>query len=360
MSRIDIQLKKASKGASVLASGFIALDVVHGRNGLFAAAGGSCGNVVTALAWLGWSSAPVTRLGCDNAGDFVAKEMQSSGVDLRHVQRSDAVPTPVVIQRFVEDASGRRRHRFSLVCPGCGAWLPRFRSIVLSHAREAMQEKAPKAFYFDRISPATVAMAEWAKANGSLVLFEPSSISEDVLFERAVDACHILKFSNERFGRDSELCQARGPQLIIRTMGSDGLRARWKGHWSALDSFVAPKVVDAAGAGDWCSVGLLHVLAKKGAPGFSVARKADVERALRLGQALAALNCGFEGARGLMYAGSVGKVDRMLRSAVGGSGVLEEVEGGAARNNAVDICKLCSDGGKAAMAPAKKRKRQGA
>jgi hypothetical protein len=33
-----------------------------------------------------------------------------------------------------------------------------------------------------------------------LCLFEPSSIGEDSLFERAVDACDILKFFNERFG----------------------------------------------------------------------------------------------------------------------------------------------------------------
>ena len=41
MSRIDLQLKNASKTASVLGSGFIALDIVYGREGVFAAAGGS-------------------------------------------------------------------------------------------------------------------------------------------------------------------------------------------------------------------------------------------------------------------------------------------------------------------------------
>jgi sugar/nucleoside kinase (ribokinase family) len=224
MSRIDIQLKTALKSASVMGSGFIALDIVHGREGLFAAAGGSCGNVLMALAWLGWTSTPVARLGCDKAGDFVIEDLKSAGVNLDLLQRSATVPTPVVIQQFVEDAKGGRRHRFSLVCPECGAWLPRYRSVVLTHAHEVAQGKAPKAFYFDRTSPATVAMAEWAKKNGSVVLFEPSSIGGDSLFERAVDACDILKFSNERFSRDSELSQARGPLLVVRTMAQTDYR----------------------------------------------------------------------------------------------------------------------------------------
>lgn len=343
MSRIDLQLKKTSKTPTVLGGGFIALDIVYGREGVFAATGGSCGNVLMALAWLGWRSMPVARLGCDKTGDFVVDDMHATGLDLRFLQRSQTVPTPVVIQQFVEDSSGSRRHRFSLVCPECGAWLPRYRSVVLSHARAVMEYGAPKAFYFDRTSPATVALAEWAKKNGAVVLFEPSSIGEDALFERAVDACHILKFSHERFGKDTELAQAREPNLIVRTLGADGLEARWKGRWSRFAPFEAPRIVDAAGAGDWCSVGLLHVLANRGATGLGAARKGDVEQALRLGQALAALSCGFEGARGLMTAvPSVERVSIMLRAMAGGAGVLDNVDAVSSPATKVKICNLCS------------------
>jgi len=356
VNRVDLQVKRAAKTASVVGSGFIALDIVQGQDGLFAATGGSCGNILIALAWLGWTSMPVARFGCDKAGDFITKEMTSAGVNLGLVQRSEAVRTPIVIQQFVEDAKGSRRHRFSLVCPECGAWLPRYRNVVLTHARQVMQGKVPKAFYFDRTSPATVAMAEWAKKNDAIVLFEPSSIAEDSLFQRAVDACDILKFSNERFSENCELSQARGPSLVVRTMGADGLQARWKGRWSSFEPFAAPRVLDAAGAGDWCSVALLHVLAQRGAPGFDASRKADIERSLRLGQALAALSCGFEGARGLMSAiGSIERVNRMLRSMVGGAGVFDDVEVPAMRKADVEICKLCSDLGRTAAATSKSK-----
>jgi sugar/nucleoside kinase (ribokinase family) len=356
MNRIDLQLKRATKSASVLGSGFIAIDIVQGQDDLFAATGGSCGNVLLALAWLGWTSMPVARLGCDMAGEFVAEEMKSAGVKLDFLQRSEAVPTPVVIQQFVESSNGSRRHRFSLVCPECGAWLPRYRSIVLTHAREAMQGKVPKAFYFDRTSPSTVAMAEWAKKSGAVVFFEPSSIGDDSLFVRAVDACDILKFSNERFSGDSELSRAQGPSLVVRTMGANGLQARWKGRWSSFEPFVAPRIVDAAGAGDWCSVALLHLLAQEGAQGFRTARKAEVERALRLGQALAALSCGFEGARGLTAAiKSVDRLNGMLRNMVGGGGVFDNLELSAVRSAKVAICKLCSDAGRGATATSTKK-----
>jgi hypothetical protein len=91
-------------------------------------------------------------------------------------------------------------------------------------------------------------------------------------------------------------------------------------------------------------VGLLHVLGQKGEKGLSAARKVDVERGLRLGQALAALNCGYEGARGLMTAvHSVEQVDRLLRSASGGAGELDFVDEGSAIRNEVKFCMLCSD-----------------
>jgi fructokinase len=102
-------------------------------------------------------------------------------------------------------------------------------------------------------------------------------------------------------------------------------------------------MMDAAGAGDWCSVGLLHVLAQKGAQGLVAAQKGDVERALRLGQALAGLSCGFEGARGLVTAvPSVERVSILLRAMVGGAGVLDDAAAVSFPATKVKICNLCS------------------
>ncbi len=350
-SRIDLQLRKAKSGLSFLSSGFVALDVLEGQGGRLAAAGGSCGNVTAIMAWLGWPSATIARLGADQAGNIVSEDLSAVGVSLKYLRRENGARTPIVLQRFVQSADGTRRHRFSLVCPECGAWLPRFRSVVLSHAAEVMEGKAPTAFYFDRVSPAIVRTAVWARDCGALVIFEPSSIPDDPLFQRAVETCHILKYSDERLGRTAELAEARQPSLVIHTRGAAGLRVRWRGRWSDLQAFQVPRVLDAAGSGDWCTAGILHVLCQPGS-GSSVlekARKTDVERALRLGQALAAVNCAFEGARGLMYAASRDRLNRMLSRLAGGHGSLpDDVQ--VERRQSVDLCSLCAEASRGSTA----------
>jgi sugar/nucleoside kinase (ribokinase family) len=356
MTRIDLQLRPAPRGTSALGSGFIALDVVDGGHGQFAAAGGSCGNVLTMLAWLGWSSAPVARLGADPAGEFVREDLQAFGVDLRHMTTAASVQTPIVLQRFVEDRQGHRQHRFSLVCPGCGAWLPRFRSIVLTQANEVMAEPAPKSFYFDRVSPALLRLAEWVRREGGLVFFEPSSIGDEALFRRAIDTCHVLKYSDERLGSIEDLADARQPALIVRTRGADGLDSRWQGRWSQQAAFKAPQMIDAAGSGDWCSAGLIHVMGQAGASALSTLGIVDIERGLRLGQALAALNCAYEGARGLMYAApSLDSANLLLRDMNGDQGVNSQTLEPEMRRAQPDLCQLCSRKGVKAKVTKPKR-----
>src|SRR5262249_5948847 len=60
-------------------------------------------------------------------------------------------------------------------------------------------------------------------------------------------------------------------------------------------------VRDAAGSGDWCTAGLLDKLARGGLPGLNRASPEGLREDIRYGQALAAWNCGFAGARGGMY-----------------------------------------------------------
>jgi len=55
---------------TVFGSGLIALDLIvspESSSSFQAHAGGTCGNVLTVLAYLGWASYPVARLGDDAA-----------------------------------------------------------------------------------------------------------------------------------------------------------------------------------------------------------------------------------------------------------------------------------------------------
>jgi fructokinase len=348
LMRIDLRLEQARKGAAALGSGFIALDVIEGDAGDHRAAGGTCGNVLAILAWLGWRSAPVARLGKDVAGRWVVKELEQAGVDTGLVRQDGGTPTPVVVQRMVVDASGRRSHRFALTCPECGQWLPRFRPILRADAERAKTFGIkPSVFFFDRVSPGIVGLARWARQAGALVIFEPSSYSDEKNFRAAIELAHVLKYSKERLGHVQDFGSTLHPWVVIETLGEEGLRIRWKGQWSAFSAFAAPRFADAAGAGDWTSAGFLHVVGQGGSAGLKSCSKGTIERGLRTGQALSALNCGYEGARGLMEVADREKVSRMLRAISGGKGSLPEetdTDADTERRKAVKVavCDLCA------------------
>jgi fructokinase len=303
MTRIDLMLKPTSGSPTCIGVGFVATDIVEGSVEEFVSAGGSCGNVMAILAWLGWKALPASRLGRDWAAKVIRKDLGDLGVDLKALSDEKSVQTPIVIQRFVKDRSGRRTHRFSLTCPECGGWLPRYRPLTLGQATDVIDHvHAPNTFYFDRVSPAALKIAEWAKRQDALVVFEPSSIGDERHFRKAVDACHVLKYSHDRLGHLHDLGEAHSPRIIVETLAEEGLRVRWRGHWSELPAFEAPWFRDGAGSGDWCTAGLIHRLGAKGASVFESLQKPLLLAALRFGQALAAVNCGYEGARGAMLA----------------------------------------------------------
>src|SRR4051794_21319134 len=106
MTRVDLTLRPATRHPVCVGAGFVAADIVEGHTEEFVAAGGSCGNVLAILAWLGWKSYPVARLGKDWAAGVVRKEFKAVGVDDAFLSDEKAVQTPIVIQRFVEDKEG--------------------------------------------------------------------------------------------------------------------------------------------------------------------------------------------------------------------------------------------------------------
>lgn len=342
--RIDLKLEKPEGKVAAVGSGFIALDVIEAEQGEHFATGGTCGNVLRILAWLGWQSYPVARLGTDAAGDFILDELAGVGVDITYIRQDGSTPTPIVFQRNVLDRNGRRTHRFAMTCPGCGQWLPRFRPIVRADAErtKAGMTAKPAAFFFDRVSPGILSLARWAREEGAVVMFEPSSFSDDKAFRTAIELCHILKFSKERLGHVKDFGNAAFPAIVIETQGEQGLRIRWHDKWTNFDAFDAPRFVDAAGAGDWCSAGFLHMVSQRGAAGLDAASKKMIERAVRLGQALSALNCGYEGATGLMENLSVASASKLLRTLLGGKGELPEIGDAETRSTRkIPLCSSC-------------------
>ncbi|RQS25592.1 hypothetical protein DIE03_25030 [Burkholderia sp. Bp8992] len=286
----------------VVGTGLLALDVLLGedRTSVRAELGGSAGNVLAILAFLGWSSAPVARLGDDVAGRRIRREFEVLRADTRFIRHEDHAHTPVVYQW---PGDHECTHRFSFSCPFCGQ-----KRGFASEAGDAYchtvlrQIERPDVFYFDRVTDWSLNLAENYRSRGALVVFEPSAVAVRTAdFQRAIDACHILKYADERI---TELAafDCSDVEVVIQTLGAQGLRFRVasdmpQGSWRTLTAFSVPRVADTAGAGDWCTAGLLYAL--YGGRSSRELNTPTLAASLRFGQALAALNCMHSGARGL-------------------------------------------------------------
>lgn len=295
-----------------LATGLVAMDVIEGKHGAFASVGGSCGNVTAILAFLGWKASPVARIGDDVAGKFAKNQFESIGVETKFLRKNHNHNTPVIIQSFT-DVNGSRKHRFTFKCADCGEWFPRYRPTTIEHADEVIKkDEPPNVFFFDRVSPAAIKLANWARICGGLVIFEPSSIGNHKLFEKAIAESHILKFADDRIENVDRFINEYSDILLIKTRGADGLEIKWKSEWRRFKSFAARNFTDASGSGDWCTAGLLSMIGANGSRIMESLKFNELSKAIRYGQALATLNCGFEGARGIMDVCSKEEVNKLV------------------------------------------------
>ncbi|RLI77255.1 carbohydrate kinase [Archaeoglobales archaeon] len=290
----------------VFGTGLIALDVVFGRDNIRRVwAGGSCGNVLTILRYLGWQSYPIANLKNDEAARIICDDLSYWGVNTDLVVCSENGRTPIIVEKIGNNGG----HKFMFKCPYSGLSLPKYKPIDVKHAKNVISQMGdkPSVFYFDRVSKATIELAKEFTKRGAVIVFEPSTIKNKKLFQEALGLCHILKYSSQQLSKLRKIGSRPIPILEIETLGSKGLRYRVKidsksSEWKFMESYKLGPIKDTAGAGDWCTAGILQTLCQNGMVGFrELLTSQYLEFGLKFGQALAAFNCMFEGARGSMY-----------------------------------------------------------
>jgi fructokinase len=287
-------------------TGLLALDVlIKGKSDYNSKifAGGSCGNVLSILSYLNFNTYPIARLGNNDATDFIFQDLEKWGVNLDFIEREEKGSTPIIIHRILESPLNEPKHRFEFRNPNNGKWLPSFRP-VLAKKVDAITNNLPKIdiFYFDRVSRSSIELAKYAKAQGALIFFEPSSNREKKQFQECLDVSDIVKFSDQRIKSYKEEYPNIQTVLEIETSGKKGLNYRFKSNkWKSLNSFTIDNAVDTAGAGDWCSAGIIEQLISKNKNEFSKISEEKLANVLKYGQVLGAINCLYNGARGLMY-----------------------------------------------------------
>ena len=314
-------MHSANRLRTVAGCGFFALDILL-RNKqewqLHRRAGGTCGNVLAILSFLGFEAVPIARLGTDKAADVLVADLQSVGVDCQHIQRDSEARTPRVIE-FLPHEPGEAHH-FAFTCPMCQRRFPRRSEPVFDRANGLIRDVHPALFFFDRSGPTTVKLASDARENGALVMFEPDSFTDGKGFNDALQVSHIVKYSAQRGQQSIEPWLHKtdsGPRLVIETMDGGGLKYAIRPGtpselaWRFQTAFAGRELVDEAGAGDWCSAGLIARILTNGSKGLW--RDRTIGRALAFGQALAAASISFVGPRGYLENASQRTV---LRAAV--------------------------------------------
>jgi fructokinase len=296
----------------VFGAGLFALDLVVSADAetpVHAWAGGTSGNVLTILSYLGWEAYPIARMNGDSASQRVKADMKKWGVKLDFASCAPTAHTPIIIQEIRRLKNGAPSHRFIWSCPQCGERLPSFKPVTTEAVEEVAQEmEGVSVFFMDRLARSTLMLAASAAEKGAVVFFEPSGKGDPKLFAEAMRIAHIVKYADQRFSEMPEAMSDKSSVLLeIQTLGSEGLQFRHKlgrgvSNWRHIAPFTAPALIDTCGSGDWCTAGIIAHCAEGGLEGLRKGGVLSIQSALSHGQAMAAWNCGFEGARGGMYA----------------------------------------------------------
>ncbi|MBA3380863.1 MAG: hypothetical protein H0T97_03205 [Actinobacteria bacterium] len=322
---------------SVLTCGFVALDTLVGDGVLGYTVGGTAGNVAAALAFLGWQSTVAAVVGGDEAGSRVRRDLARAGVDTRYVGVKKESLTPQVIHEVLDDG-----HRYHFRCYDCGRRLAKSSPPREALAATILEEwPDPDVFFFDRASRFSIALAEAYSERETIVVFEPATRGRPALVSRAYASASFVKCAEDSPIDFRTLLRRRDKRTLIVTGGANGVRLRHgRRDIRRLPAPPVPAVVDAAGAGDWTTAGLLYALLAADADARSFSQT-EVERALAWGQAAAALNCAWRGARGIARSRDAADVARDVNAVLAGSTTAQRVTQRFSARVSEALCRVC-------------------
>lgn len=239
--------------------------------------GGPVAQALVTLARLGAKVGFVGRVGDDNAGITMKRDLEREGIDLTHLQlaRGDTSPQCMIL---VHQPTGKRS-----IC------------VYRGSAGEVKAEELNLAYlcsgrflHLDNTSrEASLVAARAARAAGVKVCLDAGGFSAgledlvkvtDILI--ASVRCAISVAPNGDYRTGADILLEMGPELVVVTIGEDGSYTKTADREFHTDSF-SVRVVDTTGAGD-----VFH-----GAYLFSLLQNWDLETASIFASAAAAIKC---------------------------------------------------------------------
>ena len=167
----------------LLTAGYLTLDLIVrdlAARDYWHSAGGTCGNVSIFSSALGLDVSLLARLGEDQRGQMILKDVTSAGVDSAGIERVPTLATPGIVELINGTPEGT--HHFTHRCPACATRLPKQAPVSQRQAKTQVKSiQEFDAFFYDRATPATLLLAMAAREAGLLVVFEPPNIPWSVM-----------------------------------------------------------------------------------------------------------------------------------------------------------------------------------
>lgn len=263
--------------------------------------GGTCGNVMCMLSWLGWKAMAQACLDDSPEGLKMTLDLLRYGCDCRYVTNAPDGGTTLLRCTHKRDADGRKKIAFRAGSPG-GSRFPKHHYLRAKDEAPAFLESvadAPGVYFFDDPAAGHRLIARVLREQGSVVYFEPSKIATKADLE-AVEASDIVKFSGENIP-DMSFTDRFDDKLFVQTLGAEGLRFRLRGGgWTVVPPVACEEVVDWEGAGDWTTSAFLNRLAELDKP-FAEFTEQDVAEALAAAQVTAAKSVRYLSSKGMIH-----------------------------------------------------------
>lgn len=285
-----------------LGAGLISLDIlindIESKRPISYYVGGTCGNVMMILSYMGWDSYPVARLDNSKQTNRLIADMKKNNVHTEFVTTNDG-KTPVIIQRNIIDKYGNPTHKFEFK-DSQGRMFLSFSPVTVFQTKKVLEslDFIPSVFFFDRVSPANIRMAKALKEKGALIYFEPSCKITTKHFMECVTISDVVKFSDQRIP-GVEVFNDLNIPLVIQTLGSNGLKFKTSNTWIHVPSIKNPNIVDTSGAGDWTTSAFINILFEQNKKLCHLSDE-EIFNMLSKAQVFGSKSCSYEGARGMM------------------------------------------------------------
>lgn len=295
------------KDIKILGSGLVCVDVVRSDSGIKIMNGGSCANVISVMAQIGYDCSIIRKRYSDFLEPFLSNTLSSLEVKELFYGKTRS-KTPRIIEEIY-----KTRHDFYTICPHCGKKildlkLPREDDIrtLLANINDM------DVFYCDRASSGILMLMDWFNKKNGIVVFEPNSARNSKSLYYATAHADIIKFSRERISyaiAEKIKINNKRAKLIIYTDGAKGLSFTHRmldgkmSEWFSVPSVFQGPVIDSSGAGDWLTAGFLSELLKdRKALGLNALLNAkEITKMLMKGMKYSKLCCAAIGAQGVFY-----------------------------------------------------------